>query len=201
MRVLSLDDAVAALARGEIVALPTDTVYGVGAAISHPLAVAALFALKHRPSSVALPVVTASIDQITDLGVEWTGDAKRLSDRFWPGALTIIVAAPIDLAHVVGASDTVGFRIPDDEVLRALLARSGPLALTSANAHGEPPCVNATQLAVVFGDDRALAGVLDAGERSGQVSTVVDISSDGSWRVVREGAVSTHQLDQVLHGR
>ncbi|MGA2968383.1 MAG: L-threonylcarbamoyladenylate synthase [Acidimicrobiales bacterium] len=197
-RVLEVDGALDALATGGVVGVPTDTVYGLAASLVHPLAVAALFTLKGRPTTVALPVLVSSIGQIEELGVTWTRRARVLSDAFWPGALTVVVAVPSTLSTLVGSSnDTVGFRCPDDELLLKLLERSGPLALTSANTHGKRPCESAAQLLEAFGGRNELNGVVDGGRRTGDVSTVVDISQP-EWRIARQGATSAAALSVLL---
>jgi L-threonylcarbamoyladenylate synthase len=190
--------AVRLLDEGDVVALPTDTVYGLAASLSHPSAVTALFEMKRRPSAVALPVLVDSLDQITRLGVTWPDAASALSRAFWPGPITIVVPVPETLARRVGsASDTVGFRLPDDQLLRGIIARSGPLVVTSANEHGEPPCHSVAEVLNVFGGRGDLAGVVEGGTRAGEVSTVVDVS-ETPWRLVREGALRHTALAAVL---
>jgi tRNA threonylcarbamoyl adenosine modification protein (Sua5/YciO/YrdC/YwlC family) len=196
---MDFQSALDALAMGDVVALPTDTVYGVAASLGHPIAVATLFSLKHRPASAALPVLVSSIKQIEALGVAWPERARTLSDALWPGALTIVVAAPLELCMPLGSTmGTIGFRCPRDDTLLALLERSGPLALTSANEHGEAPCESAAQVVEAFAGRRELSGVLDGGERSGKVSTVIDLS-DPRWRIVRDGAVPESVLAPLLN--
>ncbi len=194
---LDREAAIDALLGGGIVALPSDTVYGVGAAIAHPQAVARLFGLKGRPTSVALPVIIDDVATATRLAVTWSARAARLADAYWPGALTIVVVADATLARLVGATGAVGLRVPDDNTLRAIARAVGPIAFTSANRHGEPPCTNAAAVLDAFAGDDALAGVLDGGERSGAVSSVVDVTDD-NWRVLRAGAISTDALATVL---
>jgi len=195
---LDYDAALRSLARGDVVAVPTDTVYGLAASIAYPDAVNALFELKQRPSSVATPLLVHSIAQIEDLGVDLDDRARALARAFWPGALTMVVAAPTELSLLVhGTGNSVGFRVPDDELLLRLLAASGPLAVTSANTHGDEPCVSASQVREVFAQREGLAGVLDAGERRGVVSTVLDLSAP-AWEVLREGAVSRATLSSYL---
>ena len=200
IRRLSYDEAGDLLVAGEVVALPTDTVYGVAASVAHPAAVARLFALKDRPADVALPMMAASLDQVGDAGVVVTADLARLAAAFWPGALTIVVAAPAELARCLGASEpTAGVRVPDDPALRDLLARCGPLAVTSANVHGAEPCESAEQVDAVFAGRTDLAGVIDGGERRASVSTVVDVTSR-PWRVLREGAILREALGEIESG-
>lgn len=196
-RRLARAEAAELLAHGHVVAVATDTVYGLAAALAHPAAVATLFALKRRPTSVALPVLVSSVRDVEGLGVEWSPTARALSDAWWPGALTVVVAAPPALAALVGGRDAVGFRVPDDDALRALLGEVGPLAVSSANEHGHPPCQSADDVLAAFADRDELAGVVDEGPRDGEVSTVV-VLEDGAWRLVRAGAVGEDDLRRVL---
>jgi L-threonylcarbamoyladenylate synthase len=195
---LDAHGAIEALAKGGVVGLPTDTVYGIGASLRYPQSVASLFDLKRRPMTVALPILVSSLSQIEELMVPWSPRAQLLSDVYWPGALTIIVAVPEELSVLVGSSTgTVGFRSPDDDLLLQILRGSGPLALTSANEHGEPPCQTAEQVLEVFANRSELSGVVDGGERSKPVSTVVDLSLN-AWRLVREGIISKDDMAALL---
>jgi L-threonylcarbamoyladenylate synthase len=195
---LDAQRAIEVLASGGVVALPTDTVYGVAASLDHPEALAKLFSLKRRPSSSPLPVLVDSRGQIARLGVTWPEVAQRLCEAFWPGPLTVIVHVPHELARRVGSdSDTVGFRIPDDYLLRKILVESGPLAVSSANAHGEVPCRSAAEVLDALGNRDEFDGVVDDGERAGEVSTVVDLSSV-PWRLVREGSISSAVIARIL---
>jgi L-threonylcarbamoyladenylate synthase len=195
--IVDRDEALRQLLDGGVVAVPTDTVYGVAASLTHGDAVASLFLLKDRPSGLPLPVLVHALSPIQEIDVEWSERAQRLSEEFWPGPLTIVVPASRELALSVGGSgDTVGVRVPNDELLLSLLRESGPLAVTSANAHGEPPCHTAQEVLRVLAGDH-LAGVLDGGERRGEVSTVVDVS-ETSWRILREGAISVERIAAAL---
>jgi tRNA threonylcarbamoyl adenosine modification protein (Sua5/YciO/YrdC/YwlC family) len=139
-----------------------------------------------------------SVEQIEFLGVEWPDEAQGLADAFWPGALTIIVKVPHELSVMLGGDgDSAGFRIPDDDVLRRLIAVLGPFAVTSANEHGEMPCHSAYEVLQRFSSRDELSGAIDGGERSGDVSSVVDLSVT-PWRILREGAVSAAELARVL---
>lgn len=195
---MKVEAAIAALDAGGIVAVPTDTVYGLAAELSQPSAVARLFTLKQRPTFVPIPVMVDSVEQIEFLGVEWPDEAQGLADAFWPGGLTIIITVPHELSVLLGGeNDTAGFRIPDDDILRRLIAVLGPFAVTSANEHGEMPCHSAYEVLERFSSRDELSGAIDGGERSGDVSSVVDLSVT-PWRVLREGAVSTAELARVL---
>jgi L-threonylcarbamoyladenylate synthase len=192
------DETVRLLNAGGVVALPTDTVYGLAASLESVDAIAQLFSMKRRPSAVALPVLVDSILSIERLGVTWPADARKLSDAFWPGALTIVVDVPPELARRVGSDvDTVGFRLPDDELLREVLTQTGPLAVSSANEHAEPPCQSVAEVLAVFGESETLAAVLDGGERTGGVSTVVRVH-DNEWQILRHGVVNADDVTRVL---
>lgn len=185
------------LRSGNILARPTDTVYGVAASLAAPGARARLFTLKQRPVTVALPVLVASVEDARGLGVTWTDEAATLADALWPGALTIIVPAPADVARMVGADDTLGVRCPGDSALRELLAVTGPLAVTSANVHGQPPCTSVADVEAAFAGSDDLAGVVDGGERTGVVSTVVDVTTR-PFTIRRHGAIDQARLDELL---
>jgi tRNA threonylcarbamoyl adenosine modification protein (Sua5/YciO/YrdC/YwlC family) len=195
--VVDAQEAVSRLRRGLVVAVPTDTVYGLAASLEYPDAVATLFELKRRPTSVALPVLAGSRDVIDALGVAWPERARRLSDALWPGALTIVVPVELRLAARVGGVGSVGFRVPNDELLLDVLNQCGALAVSSANEHGEPPCHSAEEVLRALGSNELLNAVLNGGERGGDVSTVVEIASD-SWRILRSGAISDEEIERLL---
>lgn len=192
------DEAVRLLRAGGIVAVPTDTVYGVAASLAHPLAVKRLFDIKRRPTTAALPILIDSLDSIELLGVTWPSKAERLSEAFWPGALTIVVAVSHELAALVGSTrDTAGFRIPNHALLREVLSDVGPLAVSSANDHGEVPCRRAAEVIDALAGRDGLDGVLDGVEGTGEVSTVVEVD-EATWRVLRQGAISRRDLAFAL---
>lgn len=196
MKRLTRDEAVDALRGGLVVVVPTDTVYGVAARLSDPGAVASLFKVKSRPGHVALPVIVSSLDQVAHLAVEWSDDARRLAERFWPGALTIIVNADPALASRVGAASTLGLRRARHEVLSSIIEECGPLAVTSANEHGRAPCTSADDV-LATSWAAPVAGVLDGGVCDGAVSSVVELTGAG-WHLRRAGALSVAELVSVL---
>ncbi|MGA7834001.1 MAG: L-threonylcarbamoyladenylate synthase [Acidimicrobiales bacterium] len=195
--VVDYEKAVGLLRAGAVVAVPTDTVYGLAASLAYPDAVDRLFRVKRRPTSVALPVLVKSVAAIGELNVDWPSLASQLSASFWPGALTLVVPVEYELAVRVGGVGTVGFRIPNDQALLGVLDACGPLAVSSANEHGEPPCRSANEVNLALGSNELLDAVLDGGTRDGDVSTVVEIVDD-SWQVLRSGAISTAQIERVL---
>lgn len=189
---------VEALTRGLIVAIPTDTVYGVAASAASPDAVARLFALKDRPVTTPLPVLVADLDDLRGMDVTLDARALAVVGAFWPGPLTVVIPAPAPLARLVGApTPAVGFRQPDDGDVRRLLRMTGPLCVTSANTHGAPPCLDADEVELAFFGRDDLDLIVDGGRRDGPVSTVLDLCSP-QWRVVREGAVPLSRLARVL---
>jgi len=191
----ALDEAAALLLAGDVVAVPTDTVYGLAARADDDGAVASLFAAKARPTSVPIAVLAASSADARALARRWPPEAEALSTAFWPGPLTVVVEAERGLAARLGASRAAGLRVPDDRLCRALLTRTGPLAVTSANRHGAAPATSATAVLDALGE--GVAAVLDGGVRDGTVSTVVDVTGSEPV-VVREGAVSADAVRAAL---
>lgn len=200
MRRFAFDERLAidaALNSGAVVALPTDTVYGLACRIDRPQAIEELFRLKGRPGDVALPILCDSLETARGLGARFTRDALSLAQQLWPGPLTLVLAAPPALATLVGAQDeTVGLRVPNDEELLALLDLTGPLAVTSANLHGEPPCSNAEEIEVVFGD-RGLLTCVDGGDRRNFSSSVVSLVGSIP-EIKRIGPISPAAIEAAL---
>jgi L-threonylcarbamoyladenylate synthase len=192
----ALDEAAAALVEGRVVALPTDTVYGLAVDAFHPGATERLFAAKRRPHDVDLPVLVASPDDVQRLAADVPPFARALMDRWWPGPLTLVLRRRPHLDVDLGARhDTVGVRCPASDVVRELAARIGPLATTSANRHGEPTPATALGVAAVF-EDGEVAVVVDGGPCGGTPSTVLDVT-DGEPRILREGAIGRDALLRV----
>jgi L-threonylcarbamoyladenylate synthase len=176
--------AVAALLKGDIIGVPTDTVYGLAASPWHSGATDRLFLLKGRPRNVELPVFVSGADQARQITSNLPDAASRLMEAFWPGPLTIVVPRRPDLDADLGEDDaTIGLRCPAHPVPLALCAEFGPYATTSANRHGHPPLTEAATLA------RDLPGVelvLDAGVCAGDPSTVVD-ATGATPKLLRPG--------------
>lgn len=157
-----------------VVAIPTDTVYGLAARLDRPAALAAVFAAKGRPPGLALPVLVGRWSQVRRVAGRLPRTARLLAARFWPGALTVVVPALPEVGPLLGGDGhSVGLRQPDHPFVRALCRRVGPIACTSANRHGEPPCATALEVASTFDADQ-VALVVDGGRCEGAPSTVVD---------------------------
>jgi L-threonylcarbamoyladenylate synthase len=179
--------AAAALRTGAVVGLPTDTVYGLGADPFSRDAVAALFALKGRPAIKPIPLLVASVEHAARIGI-LAGAALAAAEAHWPGALTVIVRRVAGLPDWVGdpKRDTVGLRVPDHPAARALLAASGPLAVTSANRSGEDPAADDAAARAIFGNEVAV--YLPGSGSNAAPSTVVDFTRPVP-RLLRPGPV------------
>ena len=197
----SLAEALAVLKGGGLVAYPSDTVYGLGAAASDERAVARVFAAKGRPSEKALPLLLADVEDMTPLCAEVPPAAKLLAERFWPGPLTLVLRrSPGFRSAAVGSGDSVALRVPDYSFLRELIRALGePITGTSANRSGQPSCRTAREVGRTLGD--AVDLIIDGGPcRVGQESTVVDITED-TPRIVREGVVSRREVQRAMRRR
>lgn len=194
----ALETAREAVAGGQCVVLPTDTVYGIGANAFNAEAVARLLAAKQRGRDMPSPVLIAEPSMLRSLAEEIPPAAAQLIERFWPGALTIILTAqrrlPLDLGDAAG---TIAVRLPDHDQARALLRRTGPLAVSSANTSGQPAATTVQQAQQMLGD--SVAVYLDAGEApGGQPSTIVDFTVTDTGRVLRPGAIPVTSLREVV---
>ncbi len=193
----ALEAAVRELERGRVVAIPTDTVYGLAARIDRPEALAAVFAAKGRPPGLALPVLVSRWREARAVASSWPRSASMLAARFWPGALTVVVPCEPELgAHLGGGGTTVGLRRPRHKFVQALCHRAGPLATTSANRHGDPPCTTAAQVCSAF-DVTAVALVVDGGTCDGLPSTVVDCTVSPP-ACLREGSIAWSWIEASL---
>ncbi len=192
-------EVAAGLASGDVAIIPTDSVYGIGcAALGGNPAHARIFELKGRERSQTLPLVLGSADDLARYAEEVAPSALRLAKRFWPGALTLVVRASDAVPAGYRAPDgTVGLRVPDHAFVRALCRALGaPLALTSANLHGEPPARGVEEL------DPQLAAsvdwVVDGGPAPlGVASSVVD-ATGRALRILRAGALREEDLLAAL---
>jgi len=189
--------AVEALRAGDVVALPTDTVYGLAALPTVPGSTARLFALKGRGTDVPVAVLCADISQALGLAApdEVTDEVRRIAERLWPGPLTLVLPRRPGLGYELGEpADTVGVRRPDHAVVRAIAAAVGPIATTSANRHGEATPPTAAGVSDTF--RAGLAFVLDGGPCVAPPSTVVAVAGH-SWKVLRDGPVSLADVEEA----
>ena len=186
--------AAALLDAGEIVAFPTDTVYGVAVVGHRRDRLDALFALKSRPVDRRIPMLVADLVQAVDAGWHADDRARALADAFWPGALTLVLPSAPDLERATDET-TQAFRAPDHPVALALIRAAGPLYATSANVSGEPDALGADDVLVAFATKQDELGglVLGGSVPGGQPSTVLDLSVDPA-RVLRPGPIGRNAL-------
>jgi len=178
------------LRAGEVVALPTDTVYGVGVAASRPDRIDALFALKSRPPDRRIAMLVADLAQAAAAGAHVDDRATALARAFWPGALTLVLATD---------AGTQGYRAPDHPIALDLIRAAGPIFTTSANVSDEPETLGADEVLIAFATRQdGLAAVVDGGPVPGGVaSTVIDLTTDPA-RVLREGPISAARIGEVV---
>lgn len=190
--------AAEAVRGGEVVVLPTDTVYGVGADAFSPDAVASVLAAKGRGREMPPPVLVPDVRTVDGLASEVPQWARTLIEQFWPGPLTLVLRAQSSLMWDLGETNgTVALRMPRDDVALALLGEVGPMAVTSANLTGQPPATTVTDAAAQLG--AAAAVYLDGGPTtSDEVSTIVDCTG-AEPVVLREGAVTWAQIQTALN--
>lgn len=189
--------AALAVQRGQLVVLPTDTVYGVGADAFEPAAVRALLAAKGRGREMPPPVLVSAVSTLDALAVGVPSYARALVQELWPGPLTIVCRQQPSLQWDLGETrGTVAVRMPDHDVALELLARTGPLAVSSANRSGEPAATNADDAERMLGE--SVEVILDDGPTAGPVpSTIVDVTGQ-TGRVLRRGAVPLERLTEIV---
>ncbi len=190
-------DAVNTLKSGGIIAIPTDTVYGIGADPFNPDAVQKLYTIKGRPEDKPIPLVLGSVDDVHKVSQNLPPFFFHLTEKYWPGGLTIIVQSKNLLPQLTAGGTSVGLRIPNQPLLLKILQEfGGPLAITSANLSGQPAATSPKE----FGDELTarLDFIADDGKTPGPIpSTVYDISVS-PYIVHREGVISTETLNKEL---
>ena len=194
----ALRPAVDALAAGEVVAFPTDTLYGLAVDPRRPDAARRLFAVKRRPAGLAVPLVAADAGQLERVVRRFTPLARRMAHRWWPGPVSIVLdASPTLDPLLVDAAGTVALRVPAHPLARRLAESfDHPITATSANRSGEPPAADAASVAAALGGE--VAFVVDGGPTAGgPPSTIVDARGDVPV-LVREGVVPWDRVLQSL---
>ncbi|HNX34658.1 MAG TPA: L-threonylcarbamoyladenylate synthase [Kiritimatiellia bacterium] len=174
-----------------VVVIPTDTVYGIAAHPACPAAISRICTIKGRPTGKPIALLASDPQAVTAFGAAFPAAARRLADAFWPGALTLVLPC----------GDTCeGFRVPDHEATRALIAAcGGTLRVTSANLSGAMPATSAVEAFKDVGLEADL--VIDGGVSPGGVaSTVVKVAPDGTLSVLREGAIPAAEIERVANG-
>jgi tRNA threonylcarbamoyl adenosine modification protein (Sua5/YciO/YrdC/YwlC family) len=190
-------EAAAAALRGELVVLPTDTVYGIGTRPDDPTATGRIFEAKRRPRDLELPVLVASAVDARELAA-FDEVAEQLAERWWPGALTIVLPRTDASRHwdLGGDGTTIGVRMPAHPLTLGVLEAAGPLAVTSANRSGEAPPSTCDELRRVFGGMVAVY-LCEGAPLVGQPSTVLDLAH-GAPRLLRRGGVESSEIARAL---
>lgn len=184
------------LKSGGLVAFPTDTVYGVGCLAFDGAAIESIYIAKDRPIEKAIPILIADMQDMEKVGMDIPKTAFKLAARFWPGPLTCIIPKQPTLPEAVSATTTVGVRVPDHEVARALLRTAGPMAVTSANiSGGQSPSTAEGVYAQLNG---RIPLIIDGGITPGGVPSTVADCSTRELKIIREGPISIQELLSAL---
>ncbi len=196
-----IDHVVRSIQAGEVVALPTDTFYGLAVDPVNLRAVDSIYEIKTRARHKPLSLLIADVAQAYALARNCDNAFDKLAERFWPGPLTIIVRAGSKLPlRVTANTGNVALRVPEAPIARAIVEKLGlPITATSANLHGHPECTSALSVFDQLGDLIPL--IVDGGPTARTVATtIVDLTAgDNSWSIIREGAIPTHEIALCLH--
>ena len=192
-----VDVAVSHLSRGGVVAIPTDTLYGLAASAVAPEAVALVFQIKGRPGGMAMPVLLADPQDLDLYATNVSEVARELANRFWPGPLSLVLTRSEAMPDAAAAGrETIALRVPDHPVPRAIARRLGtPITGTSANPTGQPAATTAAKVREQLGD--AVDLVVDAGESPiGEGSTILDVTGP-TLVALRVGSVSIADISDA----
>lgn len=194
---LNTQQAIERLNRGEVVALPTETVYGLAASLKFPDAINRIFTLKNRPQDNPLIIHIAHLEQMQPFCLELPQGFDLLANAFWPGPLTIVVPIKPETipVQVRAGLSTAAFRIPSGPLARAVIEQTGPIVMPSANISGRPSSTQAEHVEEDFGLDFP---VLDGGQCTCGLESTIVIFREGEWRIIRQGALSQERIAEVL---
>ena len=192
----TISRALEILKAGGLVAFPTDTVYGVGTLAFDGTAVESIYAAKDRPVDKAIPILIGGLEDLDKVTAEVPPIAAKLAAHFWPGPLTLVVPKHPHLPDAVSATPTVGVRVPDHPVARALLRAAGPMAVTSANISGEDSPKTAEEVNRQL--NRRISLILDGGETPGGVPSTVVNCLGTEPDILREGPITLKDIQFVL---
>ncbi|MCI0708979.1 MAG: threonylcarbamoyl-AMP synthase [Chloroflexi bacterium] len=189
--------AAVALEQGEIIVMPTDTVYGIASRLADD-AILRLYLAKDRPPDKAIPILLADASDVEQVVSTVTPQARRLLNAFWPGPLTLVLPKRADLPNYVSNTPTVGVRIPDSDIAREIIrAAGGALAVTSANRSGQPPALTVTDALAQLGEHVAVA--VNGGPSDGDSPSTVAQLDGGQITILRPGPITLEELEKVLH--
>ena len=195
-----IDYAATFIKRGRVVAVPTDTFYGLSADPFNLASIERVFQIKGRPETRALPILVNSVEQAITLARDVPDAFLTLAHRFWPGALTLVVEATHRLPlKVTGNSGRVALRWADSRIVTALIeAAGGPVTGTSANLSGYRSCTNASQIVEQIGSKLPL--ILDAGDTGGTLASTIVLIDGDEWSLIREGALTESEIRKAFEG-
>ncbi|MBT3323238.1 MAG: threonylcarbamoyl-AMP synthase [Anaerolineae bacterium] len=192
----ALPVALKSLLKGELIAFPTDTVYGIGTLAFNATGAAKIYAAKERPPDKALPILLADSEDFEKVAANIPEMARILAEAFLPGALTLILPKHPDIPEAISSLETVGVRIPDHEFTRTLLRATGPMAVTSANISGKDSPISAAEVYNQLNGRLPL--ILDGGIfKNGVPSTVADCTEE-EVKILREGSISKSAILKSL---
>jgi L-threonylcarbamoyladenylate synthase len=192
----AIEEAAGLILAGQLVAFPTDTVYGVGSSIADERAIGQLFEAKDRPLDKGIPILLAEAQDVDQVATSVSELARDFMARFWPGPLTIIVPRRPGLPAVLAPGDSLAVRVPDHPVARRFIrAAGGAVAATSANRSGKRPAQNAAEALAAL--DGRIAAILDGGPVPvGQASTIIDCTVSPP-KIVRPGPIPASALTGI----
>lgn len=192
----SISSAKSVLFMGGVIAVPTDTVYGIACLVDNPKSINRLYDIKQRDVLKAVPVLIGTIEQIEDISSDFPESGRLLARHLWPGALTIIIKKHPELPKELTAFDTVGVRMPNHKWLRQLMEECGPLAVTSANISGDPALAGSNDVLETLGEKIDL--LIDGGQCVGGIpSTVVDCTKS-PVRILRIGGITKETITHII---
>lgn len=194
---ISISEACHLLNNGQVVSIPTETVYGLAATIDQPAAIDQIFSLKKRPSNNPLIIHLPSAQSVSDYALMVPEDFHALAEKFWPGPLTVVL--PVDLSKVpsqvrAGLS-TAAFRVPNHPLALQVLECTGPVVMPSANLSGRPSATRAQHVETDFGPHFP---VVDGGHSVHGMESTIVCYIDSRWHIARLGSISAEELEDVL---
>jgi L-threonylcarbamoyladenylate synthase len=192
----AFDRALEVIRAGGVVAFPTDTIYGIGVSAFNQSAVEKIYQVKGRSHLKAIPILLSDKKELSQVAINITPSTSKIIQKYWPGALTLVLPGIACLPDNLSTTESIGVRVPDDNLTRELLRRTGPLAATSANLSGRPGALTAFEVLDQLGGKVDL--VLDGGPARGrQASTVLDLTG-AEPQLLREGPISLEEILQAL---
>ncbi len=191
---VALATAIRILRKGGVIAIPTDTVYGLAASAFNEAAIARLYRIKERDTKKSIAVLLGDPSQAREIAGSFPQKAEILAKAFWPGGLTLIVSKKQSLPPNISSNGKIGIRIPDHSFIRELIRQTGPLATTSANLSGQPAANIVDDFFPLLGD-RLDMTIEDGQVKGGIASTVVDCTVE-PLQILREGAISKEEIEK-----